>query len=224
MKALRRTLWTLALVGVLGCLETGNAGSSSDCVEGSGVPKTVERSVDAFHAVAVDGAFEVIITGGKRIPLSLTADDNLIAHIKTEVTNGTLHIRPQRSICAKSAMRVSVGTDALDAVSTSGSNDVSLENLVSDHLDLQMDGSGSMSAAGRAVAVTATIKGAADLKARELKAQTVRVEVTGAGDAEVYASKSLKAIITGAGDVAYHGSPPDVQQSITGWGEVHPAE
>ena len=55
-----------------------------------------------------------------------------------------------------------------------------------------------------------------------LKAENVRITVSGAGDAEVYASKSLHAVISGAGDVVYDGNPADVQREISGWGEVSP--
>jgi hypothetical protein len=222
MKSFCSVLVAAVVVASFGCLDTGNAGSSSDCLEGSGVSKTVERTVDEFRAVVVDGVFDVTIRAHKKTPLSLTADDNLVSHIVTEVKDATLHIRPDRSICAKSAMRITVGTDALESLSAAGANDITLEKLAEDRLELRIDGSGSVSASGRSQALSAEIKGAAELLAGGLKAENVRITVSGAGDAEVYASKSLHVVISGAGDVVYDGNPADVQREISGWGEVSP--
>lgn len=224
MKSFQKILWTLMLVGLLGCLDAGNAGSSSDCVQGSGTPRTVERTPDAFQIVSIDGAFNVTITGDKQTALSLTADDNLLPHIVTEVKDRTLHITTSRSICAKSTMKVSVGTPALEAVYTTGANDIVLKKLDGDRLDLQIDGSGSLSASGQTGLFSAVLKGATELRAKDLKAEEVRVTISGAGDAEVYASRSIHALVSGIGNVIYYGHPADVRREITGLGNVTPNE
>ena len=85
-----------------------------------------------------------------------------------------------------------------------------------------IDGSGSVTAEGTATRFAVDIRGAADVSAKEMKAEHVRIDISGAGDAEVFASKQIHANISGAGTVIYHGHPPDVTQEIRGAGELIP--
>jgi hypothetical protein len=62
--------------------------------------------------------------------------------------------------------------------------------------------------------------GASQLAADELKAKTAEISTTGAGDAEVAVSDSLKVVITGAGKVTYSGNPPTIKKQITGAGSI----
>jgi hypothetical protein len=62
--------------------------------------------------------------------------------------------------------------------------------------------------------------GASDLNARELTAHTVDVDLSGAGDAEVYATDRLDADVSGAGSVRYYGETKQVYQDVSGAGVV----
>ena len=61
--------------------------------------------------------------------------------------------------------------------------------------------------------------GSSNFKCFDLKAENVDIGISGAGDAEVYASVKLDVDVTGAGGVKYKGSPT-VNQKISGAGSV----
>jgi hypothetical protein len=61
--------------------------------------------------------------------------------------------------------------------------------------------------------------GASKLEAGSLQAETVAISISGAGKAEVAASKILKVSISGAGKVTYTGNPT-VEKRISGAGSV----
>jgi hypothetical protein len=65
----------------------------------------------------------------------------------------------------------------------------------------------------------ATMAGASKLDAESLQAETVELSISGAGKAEVAASKVLKVAISGAGKVTYTGDPT-VEKHISGAGSV----
>jgi hypothetical protein len=62
--------------------------------------------------------------------------------------------------------------------------------------------------------------GASQLAAAGLQAKTAEISTTGAGDADVAVSDSLKVVITGAGKVTYSGNPPTIKKQITGAGTI----
>ena len=62
--------------------------------------------------------------------------------------------------------------------------------------------------------------GASQLAAEGLQAKTAEISTTGAGDADVSVSDTLKVVITGAGKVTYSGNPPTIKKQITGAGSI----
>ncbi len=223
MKTIRWLICLAAVAGILSGARPVSAGSAgSDCVQGNGRLETVRRPMASFKNLAVDGAFETVVVIGEPNELSLTAEGNLLRHILTEVREGTLAIRPERSICPTAAIKVRVGTGRLEKLSSSGTNLVRLERLAGGGLEVLVDGSGSVYASGRVSSFAADIRGASEVMAQDLKAETVRVDISGAGEAEVYASRKIHVGITGMGTVVYHGNPPEVTQEITGLGDVIP--
>ena len=66
-----------------------------------------------------------------------------------------------------------------------------------------------------------TISGAGEIKAFDLKSKSLHLRISGAGDAEVYATEELKVKISGAGKVRYKGNPK-VEKKISGAGSIKP--
>ena len=56
------------------------------------------------------------------------------------------------------------------------------------------------------------------MDAGELKCKAVKIEINGAGDADVFASESIIAILNGVGDVEVYGNPSVVRPRIRGFG------
>ncbi len=65
--------------------------------------------------------------------------------------------------------------------------------------------------------------GSTDIKCMELMAENVDVHITGAGDAEVFASVKLDVSVSGAGNVKYKGNAV-VNKSVSGAGSVKKVE
>jgi len=68
--------------------------------------------------------------------------------------------------------------------------------------------------------LVANMTGASDLRAEALQTKIAELSVTGAGDARVAVSDTLKVSITGAGKVEYIGNPPHIEREITGAGSI----
>ncbi len=207
---------------------------------------TETRSVEAFHKLVVNGAAEVTLVQGGAPSVRIESERD--ARVTSKVAKGvlTLDTHDARHGIARFFHRqprnrahVTVTFAALDALEFSGAVKVHSSGLTTpslhvdvsgagslafDHLstdDLSIEGAGTVKAtmAGRATRQRVDISGAGNYQAAELASETAKVEVSGAGNVVINASKSLTVDISGAGAVAYVGSP-DVKQSISGLGRV----
>jgi hypothetical protein len=201
-------------------------------VGGSGEIVTEERSVGDFTSIDLDYPAEVTITQGDAYSVSVTADDNLLPQLETNVDDGELQIRNSErnfgqrvnpsetvviviTVVDLSAVRFdSAGSLTIDGYSgdalqieLNGAGKISLNDLEVTNLDLQLDGAGSLEASGSAAVLVVDLDGLGSLSAGALAVQTARVTVDGAGSATVRVEDRLEVFIDGLGSVNYYGSP-----------------
>ena len=201
-----------------------NTGNVSGCVQGSGSAKKESRSLSNFHALEVEGAYTVRIACQKDQSVEISADDNLLPLILTEVQGGILRVTSKKSICASAPMTLTIAVENLDLIRSSGANEFQVQNLKGETLDVELSGSSTMTLVGAVDELKAKIDGASGLVAGELKAQQVSVAISGAGSAEVQADKRLQGDISGVGSIRYSGQPGEVVKNITGWGDITPVD
>jgi len=236
----------LLLVAACMALALGPTGPAEAATVGSGTAATETRSLPAFEAVTVAGSLDLQITQADSSEITLTADDNLLPLLETEVVDGrhgrTLQIRWRRdeNVRTRVAVKIAVRTPTLTALSTAGSGDVvvnrmdtpslrlslsgsgdaALRQLKTGTLEIRSAGSGDVSAAGSATDLKLTIAGSADADLSALVADAVKISIAGSGDAQVVANRALDVSIAGSGDVRYSGNASDVRTSVAGSGSI----
>ncbi len=75
-------------IGTNNQVSTGTISGIEGCLEGSGKMQTEKRSVGSFEKLSVDGVFTVRVMPGQDGPVVVTADDNLLKLVTTDVKNG----------------------------------------------------------------------------------------------------------------------------------------
>jgi hypothetical protein len=219
-KSLVSSLFSL---GLLMCFATGCAIAYGDSVRGSGVSRTEARDVDKFDRVSVRGSGTANITIGREQSVTVTADDNILPILTTEVKNGELVIQPSESISPKTKIVVDITVPSLKAASIAGSGDVVAKGLAEEKVELSISGSGDVKVSGSAKSVQTSISGSGSIDASDLAAKDASVRVAGSGETAVNASENLDVRISGSGDVRYVGKPKNIQRSISGSGSVRQA-
>jgi hypothetical protein len=215
-------------------------------VTGSGTAATEQRQLPPFQAVALSGSMDLLVRQGSSQVVEVTADDNLLALLETEVRgsgdDARLEVRWKRgsSINTRTPTRLSITVPRLSALSASGSGDMTVERfetpalairvsgssdtflrgLVTAQLDIAISGSGDVEGSGSATRVGVKVSGSGDIDLEALKADDVAVTISGSGDAAVHADKSLEVRIAGSGDVRYRGDPAKVNAKVAGSGSV----
>lgn len=203
---------SLMLLAVSGCGYHHFSGGTS----GSGKMKVEKRTVPAFSAVNLSGAYEVEIVAQKEQSLEIEGDDNLLALVKTEVNNGVLDIFNERSFSTKHAIRLRISVPQLDGLSTSGASDIVASGIKTDAFEIGTSGAGSLKVTGETKKLLIEMSGAGEVDTKDLRAENVSVMSSGAANAEVYASEELRVSASGAGNVDYYGDPKNVSEDVSG--------
>lgn len=206
---------SLMLLAVGGCKFDSFSKTS-----GSGTMKLEKRTVPAFAAVDISGAYEVEIVVQKEQSVEIEGDDNLLPLIKTEVKNGVLSITNEKSFSTKHKLRVRISVPSLDGISTSGASDIVASNVKSDDFKIDASGAGRLKISGETKTLDVDISGAGEIDAKELRAQRVTIDSSGAAQADVYASEELNADVSGAGNVNFYGNPKIVKEDSSGAGSI----
>jgi hypothetical protein len=208
----------LDLVNSLGTHPTGEHGASS------GAQKTESRQVSGFTQIKLLGFGTLNITQGETDSLTITADEDMLPHLTSEVVNGTLELGVKPRLLFKSLRHVTyaVTIQRLEGVQLSGAGTVHATGVKTAAFNVAISGAGDMSVSGGAQSQNVRISGAGNYNASEFQTDTADVTITGAGNARINATQMLYATISGAGAITYHGMP-QVSQRITGVGSVKQA-
>jgi hypothetical protein len=193
-------------------------------VTGSGVSKTQVREATDFDRVVSKGSADVQIEFGSPASIEVTADDNVIDKVTTEVSGSTLTIGTEGSFSTRVGLRVKVRTPRLLEVSVQGSGNVFAGPINSSTFETTLSGSGNVVVEGSAQDVQATVNGSGDINLKGLKATSARALINGSGDIVTNASEKVRGEIRGSGEISYFGNPRSVERSIHGSGSIAAGE
>ena len=211
MKRFTFVFLATCLVAVAGCHLPG--------IRGNGHIKTEERQVAAFANLDVGGAFEIEWQNGSPA-LRITTDANLLPYIEDNVSDDTLHLRTRDHVWPTHGIKVVISSPTRAGGRIRGAVKLTVKQLSGPIFALEAKGASEVSLDGSVDRLLVDMTGASQLAADGLKAKTAEISTTGAGDAEVAVTDSLKVVITGAGKVTYSGNPPTIKKQITGAGSI----
>ena len=209
------------------------------CTKGSGVQKTEKRKVEAFQKISISGAYKVVLKQDSSFALQVTADDNLLPLIKTEVSGGRLHIYNKKAICSSRQMVVTVGVGRLEEIKSSGGIEVSGDgklttgdirlnlagatkltlNLTAGNVITEGSGATELNLTGQATSHSIDLSGSGNVKAVNFIVGDCSIQTSGVGHVEVNVLKTLNINSSGASEIKYKGNP-SVTQTKAGLSSV----
>ena len=233
---------TILILSLLIISNTINAQWFNKTIRGDGnvITKTIET--DDYQEIAVLGFFDVFLISGQEGNISIKAESNLMDYIIITSKNNQLKIKLKKniSIKTKKGVFITVPFKDLEKISLHGSGDIVSKNYINTNIfetilsgsgDIKLDinadkimskitGSGDITIQGKTDELTTNIIGSGDFVSKELKAKTVKVLVTGSGDATVYADNKLEAKVIGSGDIVFYGNPLFEKTTTIGSGDI----
>ena len=191
-------------------------------INGSGHVTTENRNVGGgFSSVSLGGSGRLLIEQGPSESVTVTADDNLLSYVETEVHGGTLVLRQKSnfSLSPTGEIVFKVTLKKLDDLDISGSGTAEAKGIQNSRLKIGISGSGEATFAGAADDLDVTISGSGRFHGEGLKSKRTSVDISGSGGAVVASSETLNATVSGSGSIDYIGDPK-VRQNISGSGSV----
>lgn len=234
-------LVALAAMAALPAVFVG-CGTAVPTVVGSGAIERDDRTLSPFDTLEFTGSGEVTIVKGDRDDVTIETDDNILPLIRTENKGKTLRVGLTKSIDIRPSRPIQylVTVRSLNEIRASGSCEFTIDDFESDKLvikvagsshvslsrirvpklSVSISGSGTVEAEGTSDKLKFDVSGSGKIYGFDLRVQSVEISIAGAGSAEVAPRESLEVRIAGSGDVKFRGDPPNVKQSISGWGSV----
>ena len=195
------------------------AGCRLPGIRGNGHVKTEERQVGGFANIDAGGAFEIEWQSGTP-SVRVTTDENLLPHIENNVSDDTLHLRTRDHVWPTHGIKVGISSPTRAGAKLRGAVKLTANGLSGAAFALESKGASEVSLSGKIDRLLVDMTGASQLAAEGLQTKTAEISTTGAGDADITVSETLKVVITGAGKVTYSGNPVTIQKNITGAGSV----
>jgi len=237
MKTIKQiTFYTMLLFAATGCME-------DFVIHGNGIEASQGRTVPSFNKVKSSGSFDVYITKGDNLEVVVNAEESILPYIKTTVSNNTLliDIPGAHNVKNRLPMNVYITIPELLSVKQSGSGNITTDQFTSDRIEFFISGSGSVSTAvdanildasisgsgwimlnGNAIQSNLSISGSGNIDSSNLTVENCNANISGSGNMQVKAMKSIYAKISGSGNIYYTGNP-NIELNISGSGKAIPA-
>ncbi len=230
---------TLAIMILLFTTFTSAGCMFMDGVDGNGNVIKETRETGSFSAINVSGAFNVILTQGDAESVTVEADENLHPIIKTKVKGNMLHINAKENIGWAKALNIYVSFKSLDEIDISGACELKATNslafsrlnleasgaseidldLTAEFIGFDFSGASEAKFSGKVRECNFEVSGASEINAYDLIAEEIELQVSGASDAKLHATESLRVNASGASSVRYIGNP-NVDSNVSGAGSV----
>jgi len=191
-------------------------------INGSGKVTTETRPVAGISAVTLSGIGQVIIEQTGTDSLTITTDDNLLPHIKSEMSGNRLELGLKESftnVNPTNDIIFKVTVKQLEELEISGSGKAEATKLNPERLSVGISGSGAVAMQGTAGDLNLEISGSGAFDGELLRSRNANVAISGSGGAVLAASDTLTASVSGSGAVEYIGNPK-VTENVSGSGSV----
>jgi hypothetical protein len=222
---MRRLLrWTIGIslvAGVTSLAGCGLGAITGGGITGSGNLKTEVRQVSDFTQVEFSAVGTLTIEQTGVEGLSITADDNILPILTSDVSNGVLHLgaKDNQDYNAKTPITYLLSVKTLTGLTLSGAGATQASNLDTQTMTVTMSGAGSATLHGKANDQQVTVSGVGSYDGSDFATKTAKVNVSGVGSAIVNASDTLDATVSGVGNIEYIGNPT-VTSHVSGVGTV----
>lgn len=216
-------------------------------VKGDGNIVTKTYTESGFKDIDVSSSVEVYLTQGTAYSLKITGEKNILElmNVKTKGDKLEIGFKNNTSFSATKPVKIYITAPGFRNLDGSGACSFYSQQKITSTGEVMIDLSGSCTAQldidakkividasgateitlkGTATDLAVDASGSTSIHCFDFITQNTTLDISGAGEAEVFASKSLGIDISGASSVQYKGSPASLKQEISGAGSVNKAD
>lgn len=173
----------------------------------TGPSTTQEREIEVVSAVELDTSGELSVTAGDETALTVTAGENVIDRLTSEVDDEVLHLGIDGEPLAWGGdIRYELTVPTLDAISVLGSGEATVDFTGAGEPVILVKGSGSIHAEGIAAdSASMTVDGSGSITVQGIDLQKLRTKIDGAGEITADGTTDEHDVeIRGSGDYYAH--------------------
>jgi Putative auto-transporter adhesin, head GIN domain len=174
-------------------------------MEGQGPVTTETRQVGAFARVEVSAGIGVNATIGQTPSVQVTAQQNILPIIATEVQGETLKIHSTQGYTTSQGVTVTIVNPTLEGFTASGGSQGQATGLADQSLDVALSGGAGLTATGTVTTVSLIASGGAHAELGGLAALTVALDMSGGASATVRAANEVTGTASGGAHVTVVG-------------------
>lgn len=223
MTTTTRIALAIALPAILaGCLDPTEPRDPADgpggTIVGSGNVITDSRPLAGYHAIDLNGVGRLIVTQTGEESLTITADDNIVPLITSEVQDGRLTIAdpPNTNFQPSQLIVYRVTVSNLDAISISGVVNATVDGIVTADIAADIDGVTTLTLTGSVAHQRVSLEGVSTYLAEGLASETARMSGSGVMTAVLNVSNQLDGDVCGVGSISYVGAPTVLLRACPG--------
>lgn len=183
---------------------------------------TRELAWTAGSSLQIDMPAEVVYTQGPETRIEISGPTSIIEQVA--IDGDRLHFTDEGHLPRRETITVTITAPAVKRFVVNGSPTLTITGYDQPELAVLINGSGDVSAGGRADKVSIEVSGSgkADLSAFQTK--DANVSIAGSGEATLAPTGAAKVAIAGSGDVNLLTRPASLEKDIGGSGDVHVEE
>lgn len=179
--------------------------ASRDIAWNGGSTLAVDIPADVRYTQA-PGPAKITVTGGKDAIADVEVEDGRIRYSRHHDHDGRLTLV--------------ISAPSVTSFILESSGRLNIAGYNQDSLALDVEGDAEVKAAGEVKAVALTISGSGDADLSALRAHAAKVEIEGSGGAKLAPSDEAEIDISGSGDVELLTNPPKLRTRISGSGSI----
>ncbi|HEV7227125.1 GIN domain-containing protein [Brevundimonas sp.] len=172
--------------------------------------------------LVLDAAADVVFTQGDVASVTVTGPERRVNALKLE--NGRLFVEGAEVWGGwRDQVRVTITAPNVSTFELNGSQELSLRAIDVPTLRIAISGSGEVVAEGRAQTLDLDVSGSGEADLTALTVVDADVDVSGSGEVDVGPTGRATIDISGSGDVDLTRRPTSVQSNVSGSGDVNDA-
>lgn len=200
-----------------------------------------EFNVNAFKQLNLAGHYSVTVVRGSEYKVLAEGPEDMLKKLKVHQDGDMLQVdNSQNFFKNMDELHVWIYTTELTELTIEGAMDVTMEDMETDDLTLEifgasechlnlkaqnvkltMEGASELTLKGTANKLDVDMEGAAELDAFDFEVTDATLELDGACEADVYATGNLDANADGVSNIRYKGSPR-VSSDVSGFSSIKP--
>ncbi len=189
---------------------------------GAFAAEQVEKAHDynGFTQIEVAGVFDLDVEVGPDYSIRLSGPSGEMEKVQATLKGETLILDRIDAKSRKNRQRRRNGVKAvitmpeLNALEVSGVVDATIAGVDSADFSMNLSGVGEIEVAGRCDNFHANVSGVGELEARGLECRTVDVDISGVGEASVFAADAVDASVSGIGEITVYGVPASIRKEV----------